>query len=180
MALKDRLLLWRFPNPSPADPLTSAVKAIQGLTGERLVAAGVMAAVVDGKGSLLAANRLFQERALRSDQIKSAHFNELVDIGEDHRMRLISEEEAAAPLRAVHIPIDPDGKGAEGTFLLFDERSASPAAEFVQSAGAPRRASDRPGAGRSGWPLPDHERSFSPGRGASKVRACQSIQAIWS
>jgi len=124
-----QLLLWRFPNPSPVDPLTSAVKAIQGLTGERLVAAGVMAAVVDGKGSLLAANRLFQERALRSDQIKSAHFNELVDIGEDHRMRLISEEEAAAPLRAVHIPIDPDGKGAEGTFLLFDERSASPAAE---------------------------------------------------
>jgi len=124
-----QLLLWRFPSPSPIDPLTSAVKAIQGLAGERLVAAGVMAAVVDGKGSLLAANRLFQERALRSDQIKSAHFNELVEIGEDHRMRLISDGEAAPPLRAVHVPVDPDGKGAEGTFFLFDEREASTAAE---------------------------------------------------
>ncbi|MFL6776762.1 MAG: response regulator [Sphingomicrobium sp.] len=125
-----QLLLWRFPSPSPLDPLTGAVKAIQGLTGERLVAAGVMAAVVDSKGSLLAANRLFQERALRSDQIKgSALFNELVEIGEDHRMRLISDGEAASPLRAVHVPVDPDGKGAEGTFLLFDEREASTAAE---------------------------------------------------
>jgi two-component system cell cycle sensor histidine kinase/response regulator CckA len=123
------MLLWRFPTRSPIDPLTGAVKSIQGLTGQRLVAAGVMAAVVDGKGSLLAANQLFQERAMRGDQKRgTAHFNELVDIGEDHRMRLISEGEGAAPLRAVHVPTDPEGKGAEGTFLLFDEReAASPA-----------------------------------------------------
>ena len=36
------------------DPLTSAVKATQGLTGERLAAAGVLAAVVDAQGKLLA------------------------------------------------------------------------------------------------------------------------------
>jgi two-component system cell cycle sensor histidine kinase/response regulator CckA len=119
----NELLLWRFPEPSPVDPLTGAVKSIQGLTGERLVGAGVMAAVVDGKGRLLAANQLFQERALRSGQVKATvHFSELVDIGEDQRMRLVSEGEAAAPLRAVHVPADPDGRGGEGTFLLFDER----------------------------------------------------------
>ena len=123
------MLLWRFPTRSPIDPLTGAVKSIQGLTGQRLVAAGVMAAVVDNRGSLLAANQLFQERAMRGDQKRgTAHFNELVDIGEDHRMRLISEGEGAPPLRAVHVPTDPEGKGAEGTFLLFDEREvASPA-----------------------------------------------------
>jgi hypothetical protein len=44
------LLLWRFPDPSPIDPLTNAVKGMQGLTGERLAAAGVMAVVVDSKG----------------------------------------------------------------------------------------------------------------------------------
>src|SRR6185369_13232448 len=49
------LLLWRFPDPSPVDPLTSAVRNIQSATGERLAGAGVMAAVVDGKGRLLAA-----------------------------------------------------------------------------------------------------------------------------
>ena len=124
------LLLWRFPSPSPVDPLTSAVKGIQGLTGERLVSAGVMAAVVDGKGRLVAANRLFQERALRSDQIKGAtNFGELVDVGDDHRMRLISEGESAGPLRAVHIPADPEGKGGEGTFLLFDEREPASTAQ---------------------------------------------------
>jgi two-component system, cell cycle sensor histidine kinase and response regulator CckA len=122
------LLLWRFPDPSPVDPLTRVVKSIQGLTGERLVSAGVMAAVVDNKGRLLAANRLFQERALRSDRA-SIHFNELVDVGDDQRMRLISEGDAAVPLRCVHVPADADGKGGEGTFLLFDETDSEVASQ---------------------------------------------------
>ena len=124
------LLLWRFPSPTPIDPIAAAVKNMQGVTGERLAGAGVMAAVVDGKGRLLAANRLFQERALRSDEIKgTVHFSELVDIGDDHRMRLITDGEAAPPLRAVHVPADTDGQGGEGTFLLFDENEARPAAQ---------------------------------------------------
>ena len=116
------LLLWRFPDPSPVDPLTNAVRGIQGLTGERLAAAGVMAAVVDGKGHLLAANRPFQERALRSEQIKATvSFSELVDVGEDQRMRLITDGDAGAPLRVVHVPAEPDGRSSEGTFLLLDD-----------------------------------------------------------
>ena len=116
------LLLWRFPDPRPVDALTGAVRNLQGPAGERLGAAGVMAAVVDGKGRLLAANRLFQERALRSDPIKATvHFGELVEIGEDQRMRLITEGQSSAPLRAVHVPVDSDAHGGEGTFLLFDE-----------------------------------------------------------
>src|SRR5215213_2567641 len=127
---REELLLWRFPDPSPVDPLTGAVKSVQGLTGDRLASAGVMAAVVDGKGRLLAANRLFQERALRSEQIKgTAEFGDVVEIGEDQRMRLISAGEAAPPLRAVHVPADPDGHGAEGTFLLFEDGEAPASAE---------------------------------------------------
>lgn len=122
---REELLLWRFPDPSPVDPLTGAIKSMQGLTGERLAGAGVMAAVVDGKGRLLAANRLFQERALRSEQIKgTVDFGDVVDVGEDQRMRLVTAGEAAAPLRAVHVPADPDGHGGEGTFLLFEEGEA--------------------------------------------------------
>src|SRR5438105_3345532 len=45
------LLLWRFPDPSPPDPLTSAVKRVQGAVGERLAKAGVLSAVVDAKGT---------------------------------------------------------------------------------------------------------------------------------
>ena len=127
---REELLLWRFPDPSPVDPLTGAIKSIQGLTGERLAGAGVMAAVVDGKGRLLAANRLFQERALRSEQIKgTVDFGDVVDVGEDQRMRLVTAGEAAAPLRAVHVPADPDGHGGEGTFLLFEEGEAPAAAQ---------------------------------------------------
>jgi len=124
------LLLWRFPDPSPVDPLTSAVRNIQSATGERLAGAGVMAAVVDGKGRLLAANRLFQERALRSDQIRgTVHFSELVDVGEDQRMRLVTDGEAAAPLRAVHVPADADSHSGEGIFLLFDDGEAPAGAQ---------------------------------------------------
>jgi two-component system cell cycle sensor histidine kinase/response regulator CckA len=124
------LLLWRFPDPTPVDPLTGAVKNIQGATGERLAGAGVMAAVVDGKGRLLAANRLFQERALSSGQIKgTVHFSDLVDVGEDHRMRLASDGEAAPPLRAVHVPVDAESHSGEGTFLLFNEGEGQPTAQ---------------------------------------------------
>lgn len=127
---REELLLWRFPDPSPVDPLTGAVKSVQGLTGDRLASAGVMAAVIDGKGRLLAANRLFQERALRSEQIKgTVDFGDVVDVGEDQRMRLVTAGEAAPPLRAVHVPADPDGHGGEGTFLLFEEGEAPAAAQ---------------------------------------------------
>jgi two-component system cell cycle sensor histidine kinase/response regulator CckA len=47
-----------------------------------------------------------------------------VDVGEDQRMRLISEGESSPPLRAVHVPVDAEGQGGEGTFLLFDDSEA--------------------------------------------------------
>ena len=166
------LLLWRFPNPPPVDPLTSAVKAIQGLTGERLVAAGVMAAVVDGKGRLLAANRLFQERALRSDQIKSAHFSELVDIGEDDRMRLISEGEAARAAARGARSRRSRRKRRPRALSFCSTSGRQPARRaVVEPAGAARHASDRPRAGGSRRPVPDHERGFSPGRAGSRARS---------
>src|SRR4051812_26740903 len=104
----EELLLWRFPDPSPPDPLTSAVKRLEGVTGERLANAGVMAAVVDAKGKVLAANPPFRERALAAgqDPLKS-RFGDLVEIGEGEHMRLINEGEAGHWLRAVHVPADP-------------------------------------------------------------------------
>ncbi|GAA3887262.1 PAS domain-containing sensor histidine kinase [Sphingomonas limnosediminicola] len=124
------LLLWRFPDPSPIDPLTRAVRQIEGLAGERLASAAVMAAIVDAKGRLLAANSLFLERAVgRPIGESNIRFAELVDIGEDQRMRLVADGEGAAPLRAVHLPASADGHGGEGTFLLFDAADAPAAAQ---------------------------------------------------
>jgi two-component system, cell cycle sensor histidine kinase and response regulator CckA len=52
-----------------------------------------------------------------------------VQIGEDQRMRLVSEGDAGQPVRTVHLPIDSSGDGAAGTFLLFDYAGAASIAD---------------------------------------------------
>ena len=124
------LLLWRFPEPPAADPLTTAIQRMQGVTGERLAAAGVLAAVVDGKGVILAANRLFADRAIDpNQQLKATRFSELVEIGDDEQMRLVAEGDTGQPMRAVHVPADAQADGGAGTFLLFDAGNATSVAQ---------------------------------------------------
>ena len=123
-------LLWRFPQAPMPDPVTSAVKRVQGVAGERFAKARMMAVVVDENGRVIAANRLFLDRASVPDQaIPGARFTDLVEIAEDDQMRLIAEGEAAGSLRAVHVPADPRGNGPTGTFLLFDDDSAGSLAQ---------------------------------------------------
>jgi len=115
------LLLWRFPGPPGPDPLSAAVRRVEGPMGHRLSAANVLAAVVDGKGAILASNSRFGDRAVAPGQkAEGTRFSELVEIGEDEQMRLVSEGDAGQPVRAIHLPIDPSGEGGAGTFLLFD------------------------------------------------------------
>ena len=124
------LLLWRFPEAPAADALTIAVRRVEGLIGERLAAAGVLVAVVDGKGIVLASNSLFAERALGPDQaLENNKFSELVEIGEDEQMRLVAEGEAGDPVRAVHVPADTGSDSGAGTFLLFQAGSAASVAQ---------------------------------------------------
>jgi two-component system cell cycle sensor histidine kinase/response regulator CckA len=119
------LLLWRFPQSPPPDPMAVAVRQVEGVIGERLASAGVLAAVVDGKGAILSANSLFSERALAPGQtLKKTRFGELVEIGEDEQMCLVVEGETGQPVRAVHVPADLSGEGGAGTFLLFDTSGA--------------------------------------------------------
>ena len=120
------LLLWRFPQSPPPDPMAIAVRQVEGVIGERLASAGVLAAVVDAKGAILSANRLFSERALAQGQtLKKTRFGELVEIGDDEQMRLVVEGEAGQPVRAVHLPAELNGEGGAGTFLLFDASAAA-------------------------------------------------------
>ncbi|MEA3068215.1 MAG: two-component system, cell cycle sensor histidine kinase and response regulator CckA, partial [Sphingomonadales bacterium] len=119
------LLLWRFPEAPPPDALSSAVRRVEGVTGERLASAGMLAAVVDATGVVLAANGLFAERALGPDhRLQKTRFADLVEIGEDEQMRLVAEGETGQPVRAVHVPADLAGDGGAGTFLLFDAAGA--------------------------------------------------------
>jgi len=115
------LLLWQFPDAPAADPLATAARAIGGATGTQFAAAGVLAAVVNAKGEVIAANSLFAGRAIdRGQAIQQARFAELVEVGEGDRMRLLAEGEGSRTLRAVHVPADPSAEGGAGTFLLFD------------------------------------------------------------
>ena len=118
---RNDLLLWHFPQGPLPDPLAIAVRRIEGQIGERLSSAGVASAVVDDKGTILAANRLFAERAVGPDQtLQNARFADLVEVEEDEQMRLLAEGDGAQPVRAVHVPADPAGDSGAGTFLLFD------------------------------------------------------------
>ncbi len=120
------LLLWRFPRPAVPDSLSVAAKWLSGATGERLAAAGILAALVGEDGKILAANRLFAERAIDPDVNPVEHrFSDLVDVGEDHQVRLVVEGEGAPPMRLVHVPVDPRKSGTVGTFMLFEGADAA-------------------------------------------------------
>lgn len=131
VGLRNDLLLWRFPDPPTADPLTIAVRRVGGIMGQRLAAAGVMAAAVDSKGAILGANSVFAQRALGPDHaVGTVHFGELVVVGDDDQMRLVAEGDTGQPIRAVHVPADSLGEGGAGTFLLFEVGDGS---SIVQS-----------------------------------------------
>jgi two-component system cell cycle sensor histidine kinase/response regulator CckA len=122
-------LLWRFPQTPLPDPLTSAVKRVQGLAGERFGEARIMAAVVDDKGRILAANRLFTDRAaVPGHSIPGARLADLVS-DEGDQVRLVADGEGSPPLRAVHVPSDLTGESGTGTFLLFEDESVGSVAQ---------------------------------------------------
>jgi two-component system cell cycle sensor histidine kinase/response regulator CckA len=113
-------LLWRFPSAEPPDAATVAARRIAGATGERLAAAGVLAALIDDDGMLLAANKPFADRALNAAQRDGpVRFAEVVDFHEDGTLQLTAEGDSL-PLRAVHVPLAPGGEGGAGTLLMFD------------------------------------------------------------
>ncbi len=119
------LLLWRFPQPPLPDPVAIAVKRVQGLAGERFAEARIMAVVVDHSDRIIAANRLFADRAsVPGHAVPGTRFADLVEAVEGDRMRLIVDGEAAQALRAVHVPADPTGEGSTGTYLLFEDETA--------------------------------------------------------
>ena len=126
----ENLLLWRFPLPQPADPLTTAVRRLSGSMGERLAQGGVLAAVVDEAGIILVANSLFVDRALLAGQAhRGARFGDLVEFGEGDEVRLVAEAEPSRALRAVHVAAESSGEGNAGTYLLFDTQRADSVAQ---------------------------------------------------
>ncbi|WP_245600330.1 hybrid sensor histidine kinase/response regulator [Sphingomonas jaspsi] len=121
------MLLWRFDEADQPDFLTIAAQRVAGATGERLAAAGVLAVLIDGEGRLLAANKLFADRALGHIRPGSEppRFTDMVATNEDGTLRLLSEGEGARALRGVHVPLDPAADAGAGTLLLFEAQEGA-------------------------------------------------------
>jgi two-component system cell cycle sensor histidine kinase/response regulator CckA len=118
------LLLWRFPAPARPDPASVAAKRIAGPLGERLGSAGVLAALVDKDGVLLAANRAFAGRAVPADREgDSLRFTDLVEVTADGSVKLAVEGEQAPDFRMVHVPLEGAGDGGAGTVLLIESHA---------------------------------------------------------
>ena len=132
--LRNDMLLWRYPNPPAADPMALAVQGISGVTGERLARAGVLAALVDGEGRVLAANKLFADRAIPSGHPEEGpRFSDLVHVDDDGLFHFPAEGEAGVALRAVHVPVNPGQPNGIGTFLLFDGSEGSGSSANLQA-----------------------------------------------
>ncbi|MBA3668482.1 MAG: response regulator [Sphingomonas sp.] len=114
-------LLWRFPDPAQADPLTLAMKRAAGVMGERLASAGIMVAVIDANRMLLSGNQLFDVRALGVGQDHGkVPFRDLIRWAEDQRLQLRSEGDNGPVLRGIYLPLDPDAESGAGTFLILE------------------------------------------------------------
>jgi two-component system cell cycle sensor histidine kinase/response regulator CckA len=132
--LRKDMLLWRYPSAPSADPLTLAVQGISGVTGERLSRAGVLAALVDGEGRVMAANKLFADRAIPTGNAEEGpRFSELVQVGEDGLFHLPGDGETGNAMRAVHVPVNPAQPNGIGTFLLFDGTESSGSSANLQA-----------------------------------------------
>ena len=125
-AQKD-LLLWRFEGAVRPDLIDVAAKRIAGDTGERLASAGVLAALVDDEGQLVAANRPFADRALAGTAPSGlpVRFDQLVEVSPDGLLRLVAEGIDPSPLRAVHVPLAIDREGGAGTVLMFESNEGA-------------------------------------------------------
>ena len=120
------LLLWQFAGAGQTDPIDLAARRVAGANGERLAAAGILAALIDEEGQLMAANRLFADRALGgSSPNRPPPFSELVETSPDGLLRLVADGPDAKPLRNVLLPLDLEGESRAGTLLMFDADEGS-------------------------------------------------------
>jgi two-component system cell cycle sensor histidine kinase/response regulator CckA len=121
---KDDFLIWRFAPASSNDLIGDARRLIEGTAGAALGIAGVMAALVNGKGVMIAANRVFRQRALGSTQerLRGRDFTGLLETGEDGLVRVALEGEGGPPLRLIQVALPtgaPDGDPL--LFFMLDE-----------------------------------------------------------
>ena len=129
-------IAWRFRAITNETPLDRTRAMALGAAGQRLGEAGVMMVVVDGSGLLLAANDVFQRRALGSEEgaTEGLPFIDLLRTDENGTIRLALDSDDAPSLRIVPIPLSTERQDEEGptAFLILDEDPEAITAEAAR------------------------------------------------
>jgi two-component system, cell cycle sensor histidine kinase and response regulator CckA len=117
-------LLWRLQRGEGADLVVEARRLIGGEAGRRMGEAGLMAAIVDSAGTILAANGAFAGRTIGVDgEPRPVEGSALVDhlaAAPTGQFHFAAEGKAGPPLRIVQVPAG-EGPEALSAFLLLDD-----------------------------------------------------------
>jgi two-component system cell cycle sensor histidine kinase/response regulator CckA len=114
----EEYLLWRFQPLGHDHMVRMARRFIDGEGGDRLGRSGVMAAIVDANGTILAVNGALSERA---KVVTGQAFQDLLTGAPGQLPRFRTEGEDAAPVRLIAIPLDSDRQIGASVIVLLDE-----------------------------------------------------------
>ncbi|MBI0474918.1 response regulator [Sphingomonas sp. MA1305] len=121
------LLIWRFAVVEQRDLAASAEQFLAGPAGDRLGAAGVMAALLGPDGRVRAANRVLALRALGAPgRLEGRDFGRLLITDSRRLVRFEREGLDGTPLRVVQIPFL-EGQDAPVLVMLLDDEDSAPA-----------------------------------------------------
>jgi len=117
-------LLWRLRRGEAADLAADVRRLIGGEAGRRMGEAGLMAAVVDAAGHVLAANGAFCARVAGPEgepvAVEGTPLVDHLSASAGGQFRFTAEGKAAPPLRIVQVPAG-DGPDSLSAFLLLDD-----------------------------------------------------------
>jgi two-component system cell cycle sensor histidine kinase/response regulator CckA len=122
----DDLLVWRFRGVEGLDIATSVENVIAGPPGDRLAAAGIMAALIGPDGRIRAANRVLRARAMGHEEgaVQGRDFARFLITDSHGLVRFEREGLTGAPLRVLQIPFL-DGEDAPMLVALLDEEGGA-------------------------------------------------------
>lgn len=122
------MLVWRFAVTAEHDAAQAAHEAIAGAMGDRLGATGIMVALLDPRGRVRAANRVFAARALgeASSSVQGRDFTRLLITDSRGLVRFEREGLEGTPLRLLQVPFV-EGDDAPVLIALLDDEEDAPA-----------------------------------------------------
>jgi two-component system, cell cycle sensor histidine kinase and response regulator CckA len=115
-------LVWNFHRAGDADLAGEARRLLAGDAGQRLGEAGLMAVLTDADGNLVAANQVFQMRALGSPNLPGVAVSlvSLLAANDEGQFHFANEGSGATPLRIIQVGLADEPEPLT-LFLLLDD-----------------------------------------------------------